>query len=81
MIMRSLILDEIRMIALEQEKDLPELTDDLDLQDFGFDSLCFAILFARLEDITGRDPLNASNSAEFPRTLTELFALYEEAAA
>ena len=76
--MRSIILDEIRTIALDQNKELPELIGDVDLQGLGFDSLCFAILFARLEDITGRDPLNAANFTGFPSTMSELIALYEE---
>ena len=77
--LRAIILDEIRTVAREQKKQLPPLTDGLSLQESGFDSLCFAILFARLEDITGRDPL--AMATDFPRTLGDLVALYDQALA
>ena len=81
MTLRETILDEIRRVAENQRKTLLPLTDDLSLNDSGLDSLCFAILVARLEDITGRDPLGAADGARFPRTIGEFVALYEEAVA
>ena len=57
MSMRATILNEIHTVAASQQKTLAPLTDDLSLIDSGLDSLCFAILVARLEDLTGRDPL------------------------
>jgi hypothetical protein len=79
--LRATILDEIRAVAAEHGKDCPPLTDDLPLHDSGLDSLCFAILVVRLEDITGRDPLGSGEEARFPRTIGEFIALYEEALA
>jgi hypothetical protein len=73
------ILDEIRTVAAEQNRTLAPLTDDLSLSESGLDSLCFAILVARLEDITGRDPLTSAGDARFPRTVGEFIAVYEEA--
>ena len=81
MSLRATILDEIRTVAANQNKALAPLTDDLSLPDSGLDSLCFAILVARLEDITGRDPLGSADEARFPRTIGEFLALYEEALA
>ena len=81
MSLRATILDEIRTVAANQKKTLAPLTDDLSLHDSGLDSLCFAILVARLEDITGRDPLGTAEEARFPRTIGEFVALYEEAVA
>ena len=78
---RETIFEEIRRVAKSQKKTLAPLTDDLSLQDSGLDSLCFAILVARLEDLTGRDPLGSSEGARFPRTIGEFVALYEEALA
>ena len=75
--LRATVLNEIRIIAAEQRKPLPLLADELSLQESGFDSLCFAILFARLEDITGGDPL--AMATDFPRTIRDLVALYETA--
>ena len=54
---RSIILDEIRIVAAEQNKSLPPLMDDLGLLDSGLDSLCLAILVSRLEDLTGTIPV------------------------
>jgi hypothetical protein len=79
MSMRDTILNEIPAVAASQGKTLAPLTDDLALNDSGLDSLCFAILVARLEDITGRDPLGEAQGGRFPRTIGEFIALYEEA--
>jgi hypothetical protein len=76
--LRERILDEIRTVAAQQDRTLAPLTDDLALVESGFDSLCFAILVARLEDITGRDPLSSAGDARFPRTVGEFITLYEE---
>jgi acyl carrier protein len=79
MSVRATILKEIQTVAANQNKTLPPLTDALPLNDSGLDSLCFAILVARLEDVTGRDPLSEAQGGEFPRTIGEFIALYEEA--
>jgi acyl carrier protein len=79
--LKATILDEIRVVASRQQKALAPLSDDLSLHDSGLDSLCFAILVARLEDLTGRDPLGSADEARFPRTIGEFIALYEEALA
>ncbi|MEO6779710.1 MAG: acyl carrier protein, partial [Bradyrhizobium sp.] len=49
------------------------------LLDSGFDSLCFAILVAQLEDDLGLDPFS-SEQVEFPVTLGDFIKLYEHAA-
>jgi len=78
MSLRETIFDEIRRVAATQNKALAPLTDDLSLQDSGLDSLCFAILVARLEDVTGRDPLGAAEETRFPSTVGEFVALYDQ---
>lgn len=78
---RKVIFDEIHRVAANQKKTLAPLTDDLSLHDSGLDSLCFAILVARLEDITGRDPLSSGAETHVPQTIGEFVALYEEALA
>lgn len=78
---RSIILDEIRTVAAEQKKSLAPLTDDLALLDSGLDSLCFAILVSRLEDLTGRDPFTSVVGSRYPRTIGEFVALYDQALA
>jgi len=81
MSLKATILGEIRTIAASQKKVLAPLTDDLPLHESGLDSLCFAILVARLEDITGRDPLGSDEQPRFPSTVGEFVALYDEALA
>jgi acyl carrier protein len=59
---------------------LAPLSDDMNLLDSGLDSLCFAILVARLEDTLGVDPFTASDDVTFPVTLGDLVQAYENAA-
>ena len=77
MSIRSKILAHIATIAAEQDKKVPPLADDLPLTESGLDSLCFAILVARLEDEFGVDPFTASEEVLFPTTLGEFIELYE----
>lgn len=79
MSLRTTILSEIETVAANQNKKLAPLTDALPLNDSGLDSLCLAILVARLEEVTGRDPLSEAQGGQFPRTIGEFIALYEEA--
>ena len=74
---RSVIISEIRAVAADQNKRLRQLTDDLALLDSGLDSLCFAILVSRLEEVTGRDPFCSDRGLHSPRTVGELIALYD----
>ena len=78
MSIRLTILKEIEAVAAEQQMSLAPLTDDLPLMDSGLDSLCFAILVARLEDITGRDPFASISGSRFPTTVGQLVAFYEQ---
>jgi acyl carrier protein len=81
MSIRSNILKAMQEIAAAQKKTLAPLTDDLALTNSGLDSLCFALLVARLEDETGRDPFSESDEVSFPVTIGEFIALYEHAPA
>ena len=75
---RSTIIAQIEQVAAEQKKTLASLVDDLPLLDSGLDSLCFAILVAKLEDSIGVDPFTTSPE-ERPTTLGELIAFYDDA--
>jgi len=74
------ITSEMQRVAAEQKVELAPLSDDLNLLDSGLDSLCFAILVARLEDSLGVDPFTASDDVIFPVTLGEFVRAYENAA-
>jgi acyl carrier protein len=74
------IESEIQKVASEQQVKLAPLSDDLNLLESGLDSLCFAILVARLEDTLGVDPFTVSDDVTFPVTLGDLVQAYENAA-
>ena len=69
----TLLIEEI---AFEQNRTVSPLTDDLILANSGLDSLCLAILVARLEDMIGIDPFTENENARFPATLKDLIELY-----
>jgi hypothetical protein len=46
----------------------------------GLDSLCFAVLVARLEDRLGVNPFSSSDNISFPVTLGDFVRVYENAA-
>jgi acyl carrier protein len=71
---------QVEEVADEQRVKLPALSDDLVLLDSGLDSLCFAMLVARLEDTLGLDPFTASDDVYFPVTLGDFVKAYENAA-
>lgn len=77
---KATITAEIQKVAEEQMIILLPLKDDLVLLDSGLDSLCFAILVARLEDALGVDPFSASDDVSFPVTLGDFVKAYENAA-
>jgi hypothetical protein len=77
---RSTILSQFQQVAAEQKKKLAPLDDNLLLFNSGLDSLCFAIIVARLEDELGSDPFTASEDAYFPETLGDFIRLYEHGA-
>jgi hypothetical protein len=78
MSLREMIISEMQNVAAEKGKTVPVLTDDLPLFETGLDSLCYAILVARLEDQTGTDPLSLPGAA-FPSTVGEFISMYEQA--
>jgi hypothetical protein len=80
MSIRLTVMSQVEQVANEQRVTLPALSDELVLLDSGLDSLCFAILVARLEDTLGLDPFTASDDVYFPVTLGDFVMAYENAA-
>jgi acyl carrier protein len=76
---RSVIVSQLEQVSQEQNKTLAQLNDDLPLLDSGLDSLCFAIVVARLEDALGYDPFSAAEDIHFPVTVGDFIRLYENA--
>lgn len=77
MSVRAMIISEMQKVAAEKGKTVPVLADELPLFETGLDSLCYAILVARLEDQTGADPLSLPG-AVFPSTVGEFISMYEQ---
>ena len=80
MSIRSEIGTQFEQVAREQKKILAPLSDDLVLLESGLDSLCFAIVVARLEDKLGYDPFSSAEDVQFPVTLGDFIRFYENAA-
>jgi acyl carrier protein len=77
MSMKAVIWAQFEQVAKEQEKKLPPLSDDFVLADSDLDSLCLAIIVARLEDALGFDPFSLAEDAMFPVTLRDFVSFYE----
>jgi acyl carrier protein len=80
MSVRSTVLAQLEQAAKEQGKKLAPLSDDLVLMESGLDSLCFAIIVARLEDALGVDPFSAAEDGRLPLTIGDFVQFYEHAA-
>jgi acyl carrier protein len=76
---RSTVESTIIEVAAEHNKKLPPLTDDLPLLESGLDSLCLAVVVARLEDGLGVDPFSAAEGISLPITIGDFVKLYEDA--
>ncbi|MHB8283771.1 MAG: phosphopantetheine-binding protein [Caulobacteraceae bacterium] len=80
MTVRPIIEDQMRRVAAEQFKTLAPLRDDLVLLNCGLDSLCFAIIVARLEDELGVDPFSVADDVPFPVTFLDFVRFYDRIA-
>lgn len=80
MTVKDTILSEFETVSREQGKTLIAMTDDTMLLESGLDSLCFAILVARLEDTLGVDPFQTADDEKFPVTIGDFVRIYENAA-
>ena len=76
MSVRPVIINHFEQVAQEQNKSLAPLADDLSLVDSGLDSLCLAILVARLEDSLGVDPFSTGDG-DFPVTFGDFVNAYQ----
>jgi acyl carrier protein len=80
MSVRQTVISVFEQVAADQEKTLKPLQDELELLNCGLDSLCFAIIVARLEDDLDYDPFSESDEAHFPVTFGGFVKLYDRAA-
>jgi acyl carrier protein len=73
----AIVISEMQKIAADHQKKLVPLSAETPLSSCGLDSLCFAVLVARLEDRFGVDPFSTSEDGAFPATLGEFVRMYE----
>jgi acyl carrier protein len=78
--LRTEIEAAFQLVAREHDMQLAPLSDSLELLDSGLDSLCFAVVVARLEGQLGLDPFSTSEDVLFPATFGEFVRLYENTA-
>lgn len=76
---RALVLETITGVAAEQGKPLGPISDETALMDSGLDSLCVAIVVARLDDQLGVDPFGTTDDVVLPVTLADFIRIYENA--
>ena len=80
MSVRSVVMLQFEQVAKQQNISLAPLADDLVLLDSGLDSLCLAVVVARLEDELSVDPFNAAAAeSRLPVTVGDFVRLYEDA--
>jgi hypothetical protein len=77
---RVAITTTFATVGEEQGKTLEPLTDDLALMDSGLDSLCIAIIVARLDDELNLDPFSGGDDMMLPVTVGDFIKFYENAA-
>jgi hypothetical protein len=75
---RQRVLSQFERAAKDHSRQLTPLSDSLPLMDSGLDSLCFAMIVARLEEELGVDPF-AATDVRFPVTVGEFIQCYESA--
>jgi len=78
MSVRPVILAEFERVAREQNKTLAPLSDDVVLLASGLDSLCVAIVIARLENTLGFDPFVTPEGVQLPVTVGDFIKSYED---
>jgi acyl carrier protein len=78
---RTCVTQTFEEVASEHKKELEPLIDELNLIDSGIDSLCLAIIVARLEDKVGVDPFETDEEIELPITFGDFVRVYENAIA
>lgn len=76
---RGLVLQTITDVATEQGKIIGTMSDQTALMDSGLDSLCVAIVVARLDDQLGVDPFGTADDVMLPVTLNDFIKIYENA--
>jgi len=76
-IRKTIVEQFTEVLALTSGSQCRELSDETVLLESGLNSLEFAILVTRLEEIFGRDPFTIMDEPVYPRTFKEFVDIYE----
>ena len=76
---RTVVAETFTEVAREQGVKLGALDANTRLIDLALDSLCLAVIVARLEERLGGDPF-AAEDVELPASFGDFVALYERSA-
>ena len=75
---QEVIIKELTELFEEDTIPVPDFSDDLVLLDSNLDSLGFAVLVTRLDDVLGYDPFSLMDEPIYPVTLGDFFRVYEK---
>lgn len=75
--LREAIIKELEQLFEEDELGVPVFDDDLVLLETDLDSLGFAVLVDRLDELLGFDPFSLMEEPLYPETLGEFVTVYE----
>jgi acyl carrier protein len=79
MSVQSMVMQQFASVAKQQSIELAPLSNEVVLLDSGLDSLCLAVVVARLEDELGVDPFATASEPQLPVTVGDFVRLYEDA--
>lgn len=75
---RPTIVSELQALFEEDDLEAPELSDELVLLETDLDSLGFAVLVTRLDEVLGYDPFSLMDEPVYPSTFGEFVSIYEK---
>ena len=78
MSVRAAVISQFEQVAREQKRKLAPLSDSLKLLDSGLDSLSFALIVMRREEVLGYDPFESAEEVKFPVTFGDFVKFYEK---
>ena len=74
---KEVIISELTELFEEDGLPVPNFLEDFVLLDSNLDSLGFAVLVTRLDEVLGYDPFSMMDEPMYPSTLGEFFLVYE----
>ena len=78
MALRDTVLEQLGELFEEEDLEMPPIDDSTVLLDTGLDSLAFAVLVTRLDDVLGYDPFSLMDEPVYPVTFGDFCAVYTE---